>query len=151
MSTIALAAITGDRKATSMSEKAKTSTNPTTSGSFEVMSSELSFHWAVRPVTPASTSGTPPTVFGTISSRSSASEALETESVPLPSIGMVMFATVPASLTTTVIGSCMRPLASARSRSRSMAACIVGSFTSGALTTTLAGRAVPGNASCMWS
>ena len=35
----------------------------------------------------------------------------------MPSIGTVISATVPAALTSTVIGSCMRPLASARSSS----------------------------------
>ena len=57
-----------------------------------------------------------------------------------------MFATVPRRLTSTVIGSCMRPLASARSLSRPIAARTCGACTVGASTTTLAGSAAPGNA-----
>ena len=60
-----------------------------------------------------------------------------------------MFATVASLLTSTVIGSYARPLASARRSSRPIAARTAGAFTSGALTTTLAGSAVPGNACCM--
>ena len=60
-----------------------------------------------------------------------------------------MFATVPAVLTSTVIGSYIRPLASARLRSCSTAASTAGACTLGALTTTFAGSAVPGNACCI--
>jgi hypothetical protein len=42
----------------------------------------------------------------------------------------VMSATVPASLLSTVMGSYIRPLASARCSSRRIAACAVGAFTS---------------------
>ena len=62
-----------------------------------------------------------------------------------------MFATVPFSLTATVIGSNARPLASARCSSSVIAARIAGVRTLEALTTTLAGRPVPGNACCIRS
>ena len=81
--------------------------------------------------------------------RSRASEAFDALSLPLPSIGIVMFATVPALLTAIVIGSCARPLASARCSSREIASRTAGAFTFGALTITFAGSAVPGNACCI--
>ncbi len=62
-----------------------------------------------------------------------------------------MLATVASALTATVIGWSTRPLASARCSSRPIASRTAGAFTSGALTTTFAGRAVPGNAFCMRS
>ena len=81
--------------------------------------------------------------------RRSGSDAFDALSVPLPSIGMVMFATVRALLTSTVIGSCARPLASARRSSCAIASRTAGALTFGALTITFAGSAVPGNASCI--
>ncbi len=69
--------------------------------------------------------------------------------MPLPAMGTVMFATVPSSFTSTVIGSYISPLASACCSSRRIAPCTTGAFTFGALTTTLAGSAVPGNAFSM--
>ena len=57
--------------------------------------------------------GNEPTVAGTISSRSAASAAFDGPSLPLPAIGIAMFATVPSSLTSTRIGWCIRPVASA--------------------------------------
>ena len=135
-----MTAITSERNATSMRPNANRRTKATTSGSFDFISSAWSFHAAVSPVTPASAFGRAPTVCGTISSRSAARDAFDAASVPLPSIGTVMFATVASSLTSTVIGSCMRPLASARCSSWSIASRTAGAFTSGALTTTLAGQ-----------
>src|SRR4029450_12569158 len=55
-----------------MSRKANTSTNATTGGRCDLSSSAPSIHWAVRLVTPASASGSAPTVVGTISSRRTA-------------------------------------------------------------------------------
>ena len=81
--------------------------------------------------------------------RRSAREAFDSLSVPLPLIGIVMFATVPASLTAIAIGSWARPLASARCSSREIASRTAAAFTFGALTMTLAGSAVPGNACCI--
>ena len=62
-----------------------------------------------------------------------------------PAIGMVMFATVPAPFTSTVIGSNARPLASAR-RSSSAIACRIAGVrrTLGASTTTFAAGPSPG-------
>ena len=122
-----------------------------TGGMFDFISSAWSFQEAVRPVTPVSVSGRAPTVSGTISSRRTARAAFDAGSVPMPSIGTLISATVASSLTATAIGSYMRPLASARSSSLSIAARTAGAFTSGALTTTLAGNAAPGKAFCMRS
>ena len=88
---------------------------------------------------------------GTICVRRVATAAFDAASVPVPSIGMVMFATVASVLTSTVIGLYMRPLASARFSSCSIAFRMAGAFTFGALTTTFAGSAVPGNACCIRS
>jgi hypothetical protein len=60
-----------------------------------------------------------------------------------------MFATVASLFTSTVTGACMRPLASARCLSWSIASRTSGAFTFGTLTTTFAGIAVPGNACCI--
>ena len=67
---------------------------PDDDGEVPFISSVLSFHWAAAPVTPASAPATAPTVAGTISLRSCASDAFEAESVPLPSIGTAISATV---------------------------------------------------------
>ena len=64
---------------------------------------------------------------------------------------MVMFAIVWLSFVSTVIGPRARPVASAASLSRSIALRTAGASTSAALTTTVAGSAVPGNACCMRS
>ena len=100
-------------------------------------------------MTPASVSGSAPTVSGMSVLRRSASERFDCLSEPLPLIGIVMFATVPALLTAIVIGSCARPLASARRSSSEIAERTAGAFTFGAFTITLAGSAVPGNACCI--
>ncbi len=81
--------------------------------------------------------------------RRSFSDSFDALFVPLPSIGIVMFATVRAELTSIVMGSCMRPLASARCSSFAIAAFTAGASMFGALTIRLAGSAVPGNATCM--
>src|SRR4029079_7744501 len=99
LSTIALIATTIDRNATSISANANTSTKATTNGSADRNWSPESFHWAASPVTPASVFGRAPTVSGMIVLRRSAREAFDSLSVPLPLIGIVMFAAVPASLT----------------------------------------------------
>ena len=151
LSRIALTAITSERNATSISANASRSTKATTIGVFDFSSSAWSFHCAVRPVTPASVFGRVPSVAGMITSRNSASDSFEAASVPLPSIGTVMFATVASLLTATVIGSYIRPLASARCSNRPIALRTDGAFTFGACTTTLAGSAVPGNACCIRS
>ena len=64
-------------------------------------------------MTPDSVFGSAPTVSGMTCSRSVSIAAVDAWSVPVPSIGMVMFATVASLLTSIVIGSCIRPLASA--------------------------------------
>jgi hypothetical protein len=149
LSTIALTAITTERNATSIRANANTSTKATTSGSAALIWSAESFHWAVSPVTPASVFGSAPTVSGMIVFRSSFSDAFDALSDPFPLIGIVMFATVPARLTASVIGSCARPLASARRSRREIASRTAGAFTFGALTITFAGSAVPGKACCI--
>ena len=104
MSTIAFSATTIERNATSISRNANTSTNATTNGSVDRIWSLESFHCAVSPVTPAFVSGSAPTVSGIRVWRSSFSDAFDALSLPLPSIGIVMFATVPAGFTSSVIG-----------------------------------------------
>ena len=52
---------------------------------------------------------------GDDSDRSAASAAVDAESVPLPSTGMAMLATVASLSTSTVIGRCSFPLATAPS------------------------------------
>ena len=61
-----------------------------------------------------------------------------------------MLATVASLLTSTVIGSCARPLASACCSSWAIDLRTAGAFTFAALTTTLAAIALPGNAFCIW-
>ena len=134
-----------------MRPKAKRRTKATTGGRFDLSASASSLHFAVCPVTPACASGSAPTVSGTTSLRNIRNEAFEAASVPFPAIGTVMFATVPALLTSTVMGSNARPLASACRSSSAIALCTVGVVTLGASTTTLAGRAEPGNACCIRS
>ena len=101
-------------------------------------------------MTPACVFGSPPTVSGT-SSAQQAEGRVRGGVGPFPAIGRVMFATVPASLTSTVIGANARPLASARRFSSSIALCIAGVRTLGASATTFAGSAEPGNACCIRS
>ena len=60
---------------------------------------------------------------GTMSSLRLASAASEAASVPLPSTGSATVAIVPASFTSTVIGSCMCPVSSARHSSCPIASC----------------------------
>src|SRR3954454_10126605 len=105
LSRIALAATTIERKATSISANANSSTNAITGARFDLSSAAESFHEAVRPVTPASAPGRAATVSGTIVSRRRLKASFEAASVPFPAIGTVTFATVPAGLTATVIGS----------------------------------------------
>ena len=91
-----MAATTIERNATSIRPKAKRRTKATTGSRFDFSASAWSLHSAVCPVTPACVSGSAPTVSGTTSSRSMRKDAFEAASVPLPAIGTVMFATVPA-------------------------------------------------------
>ena len=99
---------------------------------------------AVQPVARAVTPGTLPRVAGITWPRSVSSARLDAASVPLPSIGTSTRATRRDVLTSTAIGSCMRPLASAARLSAAMPAVTCGRVTSGALTTTTAGPAPPG-------
>ena len=85
---------------------------------------------------------------GTIVSRSASSAWFDVASVPDPSTGIDTTATVRAGLMSTVTGSCMSPVSSARRRSCSTAAVTAGAATSAALITTVAGTSVPGNACC---
>ena len=82
-----------------------------------------------------------------ISSRSAVRASFEVESVPSPSIAIVMLATVFAALMSTSIGSFMTPLSIARHLSSPIASCTAGASTFGALTTTIEAISVPGNAS----
>ena len=75
----------------------------------------------------------------------------EGPSLPSPSIGIAMLATVASSLTSTRIGSCIGPLASARLPERAIAAAASPDVTSSARTTTFAGsryRGTPLEAGC---
>ena len=69
-----------------------------------------SFAWAVYPVTATSASASVPSVGGMISSRSAVSASFEVASVPSPSTGIEMLATVLAALTSTSIGSFITPV-----------------------------------------
>ena len=82
-----------------------------------------------------------------ISSRSAASAWFDVASVPSPSMGTLMTATVFAAFTSTSMGSFMTPLSIARHSSWPMASCTAGASTFGALTTTCELISVPGNAS----
>ena len=88
-----------------------------------------------------------PTVAGTMSSRSAARAAFEVASVPLPSTGIEMFATVLSRVDVDVD----RLVHDARVESARRSSCVdrllhLGASTSGALTTTFAPISVPGNA-----
>ena len=63
-------------------------------------------------------------------------DAFDASPAPSPSIGTVIRATVASLLTTTVMGSNMRPVARASCFSRPIASRTAGAFTFGALTTT---------------
>ena len=108
-----------------------------------------SFEIAVVPVTPTSTPSTAPIVAGMMSSRSEASAAFEAASVPVPSIGRSISATVRAAFMSTVIGWWTCPVASACFCSSAIADLTSGASTDGALTTTIAGSCSPGKAA--WS
>ena len=111
--------------------------------------SEKSCEAAVGPVTATSAPASPPTVAGTTSERSVASERSDAASVPLPWTERPTTATVLSGLTSTVEGSERRPDASARSCSCLIAAWTGGAVTSLALITVMAGMAPPGKAA--WS
>ena len=83
--------------------------------------------------------------------RSVSSARLEAASVPLPASGISTRAARCDALASTLIGSCITPLASAARLSAAMPAATCGWVTSGALTTTTAGPAPPGNACWMRS
>ena len=79
-----------------------------------------------------------------MSSRSTASDAFDALSEPEPFTGTVMLATVPALLTSTVMGPFNSSLANARRLRSAIALWASGDRTSSALTTTLAGIPSPG-------
>jgi len=102
---------------------------------------------AVAPLMFTAVPGTRSIVAGT-TSRSAASEASASLLSPVPCSGISTIASVFAGLTCTAIGSDIRPVAMACSRSCSMPARTCGAVTSAACTTTSAGSVVPGNAAC---
>ena len=144
-----MAAITIERKAKSRRMKAKPSTKANTNGATDFISSLKSFDSAANPPTATSAPATAPTVSGTISPRSAARAALDGPSLPLPAIGMAMFATVRVAVDVDEdrlvhqAGGEGPLLELARSPPWTSA-----ELTFGALTTTLAGISVPGNAAC---
>ena len=103
---------------------------------------------AVAPLMSTVVPGTRSIVAGTRSSRSVASEASASSLSPVPRSGTSTTASVLSGLTRTSIGSDMRPLATACSRSSAIPARTAGDVTSAARTTTSAGSVVPGNAAC---
>ena len=147
MSSTAFVAITIERKDTSISTNANSSTKPKTSGIAVFIWSAKSMAFAVLPVTATSAPVSVPRVGGMISLRSVARAFSEVASVPLPSVGMLTTATVFAALTSTSIGSFMTPLSSARHLSWPIASLTDAVSTFGALITTCAVFSVPGNAS----
>ncbi len=105
----------------------------------------------MRPVTGASTPGRRPSVSGMMRSRSTFSARLDVSSVPLPASGTLTCATVRSGLVTTVTGSRMRPVATARLRSSRIIAVTRRARASGALTAITAGSGPPGKAVWMRS
>ncbi len=81
-----------------------------------------------------------------ISSRNAVSAWFDVESIPSPSIGIEIAATVFAALTSTSIGSFMTPLSIARHLSWPIASSALGVSTFGAFRTTVAPISVPGKA-----
>src|SRR6266540_6999399 len=98
LSRIAFTAITSERNEKSNRTNANVSTNRNTNGADDFIESLKSFVNAVSPVTPDSVFGTAPSVNGMIWSRRNASEAIDASSVPSPSTGIEMCATVRAGL-----------------------------------------------------
>ena len=113
LSTIALMGMTIERKVSSSSTNASPSTKAKTIGARAFIVSLKSLEPAVQPVTFVSVPGTLPIVAGMTSWRSASSARLEVASVPLPASGMSTRAALRDALASTLIGSCIRPVASA--------------------------------------
>ena len=105
--------MTIERKVSSSSTKASPSTYAKTIGACAFIVSLKSLEPAVQPVTFASAPGTLPIVAGMTSWRSVSSARLEVASVPLPASGTTTRAALCDPLASTLIGSCIRPVASA--------------------------------------
>ena len=93
--------------------KASVSTKANTSGRCDFITSLKSFDPAVKPVTATSAPGSLPTVAGTTSSRSTASERSDAASVPVPLTASATVATVLSGLTSTLDRLVSWPVASA--------------------------------------
>ena len=146
LSTIALAGMTIERNVTSSSRNASDEHEHEDQGARDFISSLKSKEPAVSPVTGASAPGSRPSGPGMTSSRSVCSARLEVSSVPVPAIGTLTWATLRSRLLTTVTGSRMSPVATARLRSSRIAAVTCSVVTSGALSAMTAASGSPGNA-----
>ena len=140
-----------ERNVTSSRMNASVSTNANTSGRCDFITSLKSFDPAVKPVTATSAPGSLPTVAGTTSSRSTASERSDAASVPVPLTARATVATVLSGLTSISTGSFSWPLASACVWRSSIAPLHLGRRDVVALTTVTAGTPPPGNAASMRS
>jgi hypothetical protein len=145
LSTIALIGMTIERKVRSSRRKASPSTYAKTIGARAFIVSLKSLEPAVHPVTFASAPGTLPIVAGMTSLRSVSSARFDFASVPLPVSGTNTRAACFDALASTLIGSCIWPVASAARLRAAMPRATSGRVTSFAVTTTTAGPAPPGN------
>ena len=102
-------------------------------------------------MTATSAPATVPMVLGITSSRSALSARAEASSVPFPASGTEMSATRPSSLDLTVIGSAIRPVATASLRRRAIPPRTSGAATFAASIATTAGSGPPGKAAWMRS
>jgi hypothetical protein len=144
LSTIEVAAITTDRNETNSSRNARPSTNASTSGMLRSSEAVKSTELAVERVTATSAPSTRPSVAGMTSSRSVRTARSEMASVPEPDSPTLTTAALRSGLTSTSIGSCICPVASALALNSSIAALTGPAVTSGAETTTWTGSAPPG-------
>jgi hypothetical protein len=131
--------MTIERNVTSSSTKASPNTNANTIGACDFIESLKSRDPAVNPVTCASAFSMRPIVDGMTEPRSASSARFDAASVPSPASGIRTRAARREALMSTVIGSCIRPVASAARLSAAIPAVTSGVVTSGALTATIAG------------
>ena len=142
--------ITSERKETSSSTKARTRTNPRTSGdrcfivSLKSASRRSSRHAGLH-------ARHLPDRRGDDIVAQRLQRLRDAAFCPFPASGIEMVATVWPGLTWAKIGWNISPVASACRCSAAMPACTAGVVTSGACTTTIAGAGPPGNACWMRS
>lgn len=144
---IEVIATVSDRKQSSISRKAKTTTKAKTGTTEPTIWSLKSFEPATCPVIGASTPGTLPNVAGRTVSRSRSRLFSAFSWSEPPTSGTSMTATFSASCVTMSTGPFEAPEATARRRNSSSALRTGAAPMSSAFTTTCAGSAPPGKAS----